>query len=85
MNPANYSVFSPAFLASLGLPTNPAFITFVIFWIVGVIALKGYVLWHAARRGETAWFVILLIVNTFGLLELFYIFFILKKRPGKRV
>ena len=47
--------------------------------IFAVIALKGYSLWHAARRGETAWFVALLLVNTLGILELIYIIFILKK------
>jgi NADH:ubiquinone oxidoreductase subunit 6 (subunit J) len=52
-------------------------------WLLVVIALKGYALWHAAKRNETWWFVALLIVNTLGILELVYIFFFLKKRPGK--
>ena len=44
-----------------------------------VVALKGYSLWHAAKRDEKGWFVALLILNTFGILELVYIIFILKK------
>ncbi len=44
-----------------------------------VIVLKGYSLWHAARRGEKWWFVILLIVNTAGILELLYLIFVVKK------
>ena len=44
-----------------------------------VIALKGYTLWHAAKRNELWWFIALLVVNTMGLLELAYIIFVLKK------
>ncbi len=42
------------------------------------ITWKGLALWRVARRGETAWFVILLIVNTLGLLEIIYYFLIAK-------
>lgn len=57
------------------------------FWLVPVVfilgivvfALKGYTLWKSAKRGEMWWFVALFILNTFGLLELIYIVFILKK------
>lgn len=42
-----------------------------LFW-------KGLALWHAGRRGQPWWFVILLIVNTFGILEIIYLFAVLK-------
>ncbi len=35
---------------------------------------KGLALWKAARRGEWVWFVVLLLVNTLGILEILYIF-----------
>lgn len=38
-----------------------------LFW-------KGWALWVSARRNEKAWFIILLIINTLGLLEIFYLF-----------
>jgi type IV secretory pathway TrbD component len=44
-----------------------------------IIFLKGYTLWHSAKRGEKWWFIALLIVNTAGILELVYIFFVLRK------
>jgi hypothetical protein len=44
-----------------------------------VIILKGYSLWHAARRGEKGWFIALLLINTFGILELVYLYFIVGK------
>ncbi len=43
-----------------------------------VIALKGYSLWYSARRGEKWWFVALLVINTMGILELVYLFFVVK-------
>jgi hypothetical protein len=44
---------------------------------------KGWALWLAARRGEMIWFVVLLTVNTLGLLEIFYIFAIAKQQDKK--
>jgi hypothetical protein len=41
---------------------------------------KGLALWHSARRGHTWWFVIMLVVNTAGILEIIYLFFVLKMR-----
>jgi Na+(H+)/acetate symporter ActP len=46
--------------------------------ILVVLALKGYSLWHAAKRNEKGWFIALLIINTFGILELFYLYYIVK-------
>ena len=37
---------------------------------------KGIALWRAARDGSTAWYVILLLLNTAGILEIIYIFLI---------
>jgi methionyl-tRNA synthetase len=42
-----------------------------IFW-------KGLALWHSGRRGQPWWFVIILVVNTVGLLEIVYLFLVLK-------
>ena len=48
--------------------------------LVAVIVLKGYALWTAAKRNEKWWFIILLIVNTAGILELVYLYFVAGKR-----
>jgi hypothetical protein len=42
-----------------------------LFW-------KGLALWHAAQRGQYWWFLILLVVNTLGILEIIYLFFVAK-------
>ncbi len=35
---------------------------------------KGMALWRSARNNQRNWFVMLLVVNTLGLLEIFYLF-----------
>ncbi|MFA6601958.1 MAG: DUF5652 family protein [Candidatus Paceibacterota bacterium] len=51
----------------------------VVIVSIIVVVLKGYALWHAARRSEPWWFIILLIVNTLGILELIYLYFVVGK------
>lgn len=46
---------------------------------IAIIVLKGYALWHAAKRNEKWWFIVILILNTLGILELIYLTFIVKK------
>lgn len=48
-------------------------IPFLLVFIVWVLAVKGYALWHAAKNEQKAWFVFLLIVNSAGILELVYL------------
>jgi hypothetical protein len=47
--------------------------------VAAIIALKGYALWNAAKRNEKWWFIIILVLNTLGILELIYLIFIVKK------
>ena len=55
-------------------------VLFALVLLVAVIVLKGYALWTAAKRNEKWWFIILLIVNTGGILELVYLYFVAGKR-----
>lgn len=51
------------------------FILVVMFW---ALVWKGLALWHAARRGQYWWFMILMVVHTLGILEIIYLFFVAK-------
>lgn len=53
----------------------------IILLIVWVLPWKGYSLWTAAHRKEKVWFIILLVLNTVGILEIIYIFFVAKIKP----
>lgn len=37
------------------------------------ITWKGFALWRAARNGHTGWFVVLLFINTVGVLPIIYL------------
>lgn len=51
---------------------------YVIWLYVGIMIWsfiwKGLALWKSARLGSKVWFVLILVVNTLGLLEIAYIF-----------
>jgi Family of unknown function (DUF5652) len=47
--------------------------------IIWSLIWKGIALWKAARNSHTVWYVIMLIVNTVGILEIIYIFGFSKK------
>lgn len=46
-----------------------------------ILPWKGYALWLSVKRNQKKWFIALLILNTFAILEIFYIFFVVKKTP----
>ncbi len=47
--------------------------------VVWTLVWKGMALWQAARRGEKIWFVVLLVINTLGVLEILYLYVFSKK------
>jgi hypothetical protein len=63
-------VGSPEWIHSHGL-----ILLLVVLW--GVF-WGGLALWHSGRRGNAWWFIIFLFVHTFGILEIIYLFGVLK-------
>ena len=47
------------------------FLTIAIIWS---IVWKGLALWKAAREESKPWFIVLLVLNTFGILEILYLY-----------
>lgn len=45
---------------------------FIIIWTV---AIKGIALWRSARCNQKHWFIVMLILNLFGIVELVYLLF----------
>lgn len=52
---------------------------FIFLLAIWSVVWKGFALWIAAQEQHKPWFVVLLIINTAGILEIVYIFFISKK------
>lgn len=51
----------------------------IVLIAILVIPIKGVALWKSARLSQKWWFTVLLVVNTLGILDLIYIFFVAKK------
>jgi hypothetical protein len=54
------------------------FAPILIVLVLWSVVWKGLALWHAGRRGQPWWFVIMLVVNTLGILEIVYLFGVAK-------
>lgn len=55
------------------LVTRPEFYLVLLTW---TLIWKGLALWKAARKEHIVWFVIILTINTMGLLEIAYIYYL---------
>ncbi|MDP1688907.1 MAG: DUF5652 family protein [bacterium] len=60
----------PSWILAL-LPVLIVVVIWSLFW-------KGLALWHSGRRGKPIWFVVFLVLNTVGILEIIYLFFVIK-------
>lgn len=69
--------FGMGFLFGIGEIFMLAAIAWTIYW-------KGRALWLAAKKNERGWFIALLIINTFGILEILYIYIFSKKESDKK-
>ncbi len=52
--------------------------------IIWSLAWKGVALWKSAKNKQMVWFVIMLVANTAGLLEIIYLAFFQKKKKGRK-
>jgi len=56
---------------------NPEFFALMLVWS---IFWKGMSMWKAAHQEKKYWFIVLLVLNTVGLLDIFYIYILPKLR-----
>ena len=71
--------------------SQPWFAVAMIIVLVWTLVWKGFALWRASKDDNKLWFVLLLILNTVGVLEIVYIFAIspmtkkiARKTPAKK-
>lgn len=55
------------------LTISPWLIVAVLVW---TLPWKGVALWKAAQLSHKKWFIALLIINTFAILDIIYIYFV---------
>lgn len=64
-----------------GIPLS--LLPILILAIIWLLFWKGLALWHAAKRNENKWFIAILILNTLSILDIFYLFYIVKVKFSK--
>ena len=79
----------PAAQAALDLASSPetiqaAYISFLVIMAWSTV-WKAIAMWKAARKNSKPWFIALLLINTVGILEIVYIFYISKKTDKTEV
>lgn len=74
------------FLFNMGI--SPEFLALTVFTIF-IIAVwsavwKALALWKSARKNDLVWFIVFIIVNTLGILEILYIYVFSKGRKSNQ-
>ncbi|MFA7708130.1 MAG: DUF5652 family protein [Candidatus Pacearchaeota archaeon] len=62
-----------AVASMLGISTTATFVL-VLLLSVWILTWKGFALWKSANKKSLIWFIVLLVFNTLGILEILYIF-----------
>jgi hypothetical protein len=70
-------------------PSTPPFFAGAVGLVFVIVVLwslvwKGLALWKAAREESKVWFVVLLLVNTVGILDILYLY-VFSKKSGQPV
>lgn len=55
------------------------FMFFVVAIVIWSVIWKGIALWKSARNNHSGWFIVFLLINTMGILEILYIYIFSKK------
>lgn len=53
---------------------------FVLAVTLWSLPWKGIAMWKAARESDKKWFIVLLVINTAGILDIAYIYYFSKRR-----
>ena len=58
------------------------FFPLLMIVVIWTIVWKGLALWRAAKNNDPVWFIVLLLVNTLGILEILYLYVFGKHRKS---
>lgn len=66
-------------IATLETFLNAHSVAIFVIATLWTLPWKGVALWKAARLSHKWWFIVILIINTIGILEIIYIFFVTRR------
>ena len=61
---------------------SPGTIAALVVLVLWSLIWKGFALWRAVQERSKPWFIILLVVNTAGILEILYLYVFSKPKNG---
>lgn len=64
----------------INMLNDPRYVALFLVLLVWALIWKGFALWRAAHNHQMQWFIVLLILNTFGILEIVYLFYFQKRQ-----
>ena len=66
----------------INLLNDPRYVALFVCLALWALLWQGCALWRAAHNHQMRWFVVLLVLNTFGILEIVYLFYFQKKKTN---
>lgn len=63
---------------------DPQFFRNAVIITLLTLPLKGWALWRAARGEQKGWYIAMLLLNTFGILEITYLFYFSKSQQKEQ-
>ncbi|MFH1231633.1 MAG: DUF5652 family protein [Planctomycetota bacterium] len=61
------------------------FIILIVLMVIWSFIWKGIALWKCGRNNQLAWYIVLLILNTCGILEIIYLIWFQKKKDSDKI
>jgi hypothetical protein len=59
---------------------NPTFSPLLLVLYAWSLLWKGIALWNSSKHNQRNWFIVMLVINTVGILEIIYLFGFAKKK-----
>lgn len=66
----------------INIINNPSYAGLFFALTVWALVWKGMALWRASQNKQKKWFIALLILNTFGILEIVYLFYFSRSKEN---
>ena len=60
-------------------PNNPAQVAMIVIISIWSLVWKGIALWKSAKNNQRNWYIAMLLIHFFGILEIVYLKFFQKK------
>ena len=67
----------------INILNDPRYATLFFILMIWALVWKGVALWKSAHHNQRNWFIVLLMVNSFGILEILYLAYFQKNKAKK--